>query len=81
MPSTPISSPTSAECVNHVKSRSAVAPICPRCVERSTTAAYLLRRALGSELIYGGSFDESCRRINEMLMLAKVDKFEPERLA
>jgi hypothetical protein len=36
---------------------------------------------LSSELIDGGSFDESCRRINEMLMLAKVDKFEPERLA
>jgi hypothetical protein len=36
---------------------------------------------LGSELIYGGSFVESCRRINEMLMLAKGDEFEPERLA
>jgi hypothetical protein len=36
---------------------------------------------LGSELIDGGSFDELCRRINEMLMLATVDEFEPERLA
>jgi hypothetical protein len=36
---------------------------------------------LGRELIDGGSFDESCRRINEMLMLAKGDEFEPERLA
>jgi hypothetical protein len=36
---------------------------------------------LSSELIDGGSFDDSCMRINEMLMLAKVDKFEPERLA
>jgi hypothetical protein len=36
---------------------------------------------LGSELIDGGSFDESCRRINEMLMLEKVDEFEPEILA
>ncbi|MDT5258927.1 MAG: hypothetical protein QOD10_4007, partial [Mycobacterium sp.] len=40
-----------------------------------------LRRVLGSELIYGGSFDESCRRINEMLTLAKGDEFEPARLA
>lgn len=81
MPSTPIRSPTSAECINHVKSRSAVAPMCPRCVERSTTAAYLLRRVLGSELIYGGSFDGSFRRINEMLALAKGNEFEPARLA
>jgi hypothetical protein len=36
---------------------------------------------LGSELIDGGSFDELRRRINEMLMLATVDEFEPERLA
>jgi hypothetical protein len=34
--------------------------------------------ALDSELIDGGSFDELCRRINEMLMLEKLDEFGPE---